>query len=253
MKTLAGGAGTPARIFLAVFVAFVVLTVSTGAAAELVINSGRKEPFTTEDGTGFYDVLVKALFGRLGIEARCVRLPSERALINADAGIDDGNIARIAGLEETYPNLLRVPGKIIDFEFMAFTADADFKVSGWDSLAPYNVGFITGWKIFETSISKARSVTQVRNPGQLFTLLENRRVDVVMFDRWGGLWWIRAHGVAAHALEPPIAVREMYLYLNKKHEALIPRVSAALAQMKENGEYQRIYDQTLTPLLGMPD
>jgi polar amino acid transport system substrate-binding protein len=74
-----------------------------------------------------------------------------------------------------------------------------------------------------------------------------------MFDRWGGLWWIRAHGVAAHALEPPIAVREMYLYLNKKHAALIPRISAALAQMKEDGEYQRIYSQTLTPLLGMAD
>jgi polar amino acid transport system substrate-binding protein len=253
MGTLAGRSGAVVRILLVLLVALSGLSVAGGTAADLVINSGRKEPFTTPDGAGFYDVLVKALFGRLGIEARCVRLPSERALMNADAGIDDGNIARIAGLEETYTNLLRVPGKIIDFEFMAFTSNADFQVSGWDSLSPYNVGFITGWKIFETHITEARSVTQVRNPGQLFTLLENRRADVVMFDRWGGLWWIRAHGVAAHALQPPIAVREMFLYLNKKHAALVPRISAALAQMKEDGEYQRIFDRTLTPLLEMPD
>lgn len=222
---------------------------TAGSAAELIINSGRKEPFTTPDGSGFYDVLVKALFARVGLQATCVRLPSERALINANEGIDDGNIARIAGLEKKYPNLKRVPGKIIDFEFMVFTRNADFRVDGWQSLVPYHVGFITGWKIFEKHITQARGITQVRSPGQLFTLLANSRADVVTFDRWGGLWWIRTHAVDAHILEPPLATREMFLYVNRKHEALIPRISAALAQMKEDGEYQRIYDQTLTPLL----
>jgi polar amino acid transport system substrate-binding protein len=219
------------------------------AATELIINSGRKEPFTTPEGTGFYDILVRTLFERLGIQATCVRLPSERALINANVGIDDGNIARIVGLEKKYPNLRRVPGKIIDFEFMVFTRDAEFRVDGWQSLAPYHVGFITGWKIFEKNINQVRGITQVRSPGQLFTLLGNKRADVVTFDRWGGLWWIRTHAVDAHILEPPLATREMFLYVNRKHEALIPRISAALAQMKEDGEYRRIYDQTLTPLL----
>jgi polar amino acid transport system substrate-binding protein len=239
------------KALLAVVAVLLALPVWTPpVAAELVIGSGRKEPFVTPDGSGFYDLLVKALFGRLGIEARCVKLPSERALINADAGIDDGNIARIEGLEARYPNLVRVPGKILDFEFMAFASDTDFKVAGWDSLVPYNIGFITGWKIFEANIVRARSITRVRSPGQLFTLLDHGRADIVMFDRLGGNWWIRAHGVAAHALEPPVAVREMFLYLNKKHAALVPRIDAALEQMRHDGEYQRIYDQVLTPLLG---
>ncbi|MGW8310327.1 MAG: substrate-binding periplasmic protein [Thiogranum sp.] len=253
MRLLAAGSEAVRRLVIAAMVAVLALSVSQARATELVINSGRKEPFTTPDGRGFYDILVKALFERVGLEAVCVRLPSERALINANEGIDDGNIARIAGLEKKYPELVRVPGKIIDFEFMVFTRDADFKVDGWESLAPYSIGFITGWKIFEKRITRARSITRVRNPGQLFTLLTNRRADVVMFDRWGGQWWIQTHHLDAHALEPPVATREMFLYLNRKHQALVPRLSEALAQMKADGEYQRIYARTLTPLLGTTD
>jgi polar amino acid transport system substrate-binding protein len=41
----------------------------------------------------------------------------------------------------------------------------------------------------------------------------------------------------------------MFIYLHKKHEALVPRVAQALARMKANGSYQRIFDATLTSLV----
>ena len=215
----------------------------------LIINSGRKHPFVQPDGAGFYDLLVKALFKRIGIKAECVYLPSERALINANSGIDAGNIARIEGLEKKYPNLVRVPEKVVDFEFMVYTNKVTFPVNGWESLAPYNVGFVTGWKIFEKNITRARSITKVRNPSQLFELLANERAEVVMFDRWGGLSWMKEHGVKVHHLEPPIAKREMFLYMHKKYRSLVPRLAQELAAMKSDGEYQRIYDKSLKPLL----
>ena len=57
----------------------------------------------------------------LGVELRLVKLPAERGLINANAGIEDGDLARITGLEKQYPNLVRVPEKLVDLDFTAFS------------------------------------------------------------------------------------------------------------------------------------
>lgn len=219
------------------------------SADELVINSGRQEPFTTADGSGFYDRLVPAWFARLGLAARCIRLPSERALLNANAGVDDGNIARIEGLEKKYPNIVRVPETVIAFDFMVFSRQKEFTVAGWSSLAPYDVGYITGWKILERNITRARSITRVRGPVQLFGLLARGRADVVVFDRWGGLWRLRHGGVRARMLEPPLATRQLYLYLNRRHAALVPRLAQALREMKADGSYARIHAETLDVLV----
>lgn len=37
------------------------------------------------------------------VKLRLVKLPAERALLNANAGIEDGDLARIAGLETHIP------------------------------------------------------------------------------------------------------------------------------------------------------
>lgn len=243
------------RIICSLLVAVLLLPPSFLAGAvqaggTIVINSGRKEPFCNSEGTGFYNLLVEEIFRRLGMEAETVRLPSERALINANEGIDDGNIARIEGIEKKYTNLIRVPEKVVDFEFMVFTGGRSFAVTGWDSLRPYVVGIITGWKILERNVTGVRGLTKVKNPNQLFKLLENNRADAVVFDRWGGLWWIRGHDINVRLLEPPLAKRKMYIYMNKKHRDLVPQIARALRNMKRDGTYQGIYDKTLSPLLG---
>lgn len=40
----------------------------------------------------------------------------------------------------------------------------------------------------------------------------------------------------------------MFIYLHKKHEALVLRVAQALARLKANGTYKRIFDATLTSI-----
>jgi len=48
-------------------------------------------------------------------------------------------------------------------------------------------------------------------------------------------------------LEPPFAVREMFLYLNKKHARLVAPVSESLKNMKEDGSYQSIIGSHAQP------
>ena len=55
-------------------------------------------------------------------------------------------------------------------------------------------------------------------------------------------------GLTAHVLEPSLVRTPMYMYLHRKHAALVPRVAEALARLKRNGTYGRIHDATLKPL-----
>jgi polar amino acid transport system substrate-binding protein len=87
----------------------------------LVLNNSTDPPLTSEHGTGFLDRLAQEAFRRAGLELKLVKLPAERALRNANSGIEDGDLNRIAGIENTYTNLVRVPEKSMDMEFTAFT------------------------------------------------------------------------------------------------------------------------------------
>lgn len=218
-------------------------------AGALVLNAGVRAPYTQPDRSGFLDRLVAELFRRVGLKAEVqVYEASERAMQNADAGIDDGIAMRIRGLEAQYPNLVRVPEKVIDNDFVAYSRKHDFPTRNWDALAPYQVAHIIGWKVFENNLRGRQDITLVKNAEQLFELLRHDRADVVLYERWQGQWRARQAGLEARALEPPLASQEMFIYLHRKHDVHVQRVAAALAGMKRDGSYQRIFDETLAPL-----
>jgi polar amino acid transport system substrate-binding protein len=225
------------------------LPVAATAAEALRINTGVGAPYIQADRKGFLDLLVPEIFRRVGIEAEAVGYAaSERAMINANNAVDDGMAMRIKGLEAIYPNLLRVEEKIIDNEFVAYSIRHDFKTTGFDSLKPFQVGYIIGWKVFEAPLRSAPSITLVQDANQLFTLLDKDRADVVLFERWQGNWLVRERGIPARLLLPPLVTTEMYMYLHKKHAHLLGRVAEALRAAKADGSYRRIHEQSLPRL-----
>ena len=133
-------------------------------------------------------------------------------------------------------------------EFVAYAARADVQVRDWADLARYSVAYVTGWKLFERRVTAAREVTTVRALDQLFPLLAAGRADVVLLDRWQGIWLAREAGLSLRALEPYLARADMFMYLHRRHEALVAPLAAAVAAARRDGTWQRIYDQTLKPL-----
>lgn len=218
-----------------------------GAADKLVLTAGVLAPYTTPDRKGFLDQIVKAVFQELGLEAELLIYPTatERGMRNANEGVDDGLAMRVAGLENQYPNLIRVPEPVAINDFVAMSIKYRFATTGWDSLEPYEVSYIIGWKVFEQNVPAGKERTLVRDAEQLFTLLARDRTDVVLYERWQGLAQTRAMGLPVQVMEPPLARTPMYMYLHKKHAALVPRVAQALVKLKRNGTYARIHDATL--------
>lgn len=228
----------------------VCLSICEAAPAQkkLILNTAFTTPLSNDAQSGFADVIVGEAMRRIGIELETVRLPAERALINANAGIDDGDLLRISGLQASYPNLLQVPEKIIDLEFVVFTRQARFPVNGWSSLKPYTVAIITGWKILERNITDVAGITKVKTPDQLFMLLLKDRIETIVYSRWVGLGYIKQHRLQGiKVLEPPLARRRMYVYLHKKHRRLVPKLAAALREVKADGTYRRIFRKILAP------
>jgi len=215
-----------------------------------VLNTAFTAPLSTEAQNGFVDIIVGKALKTIGYKLESVRLPAERALINANTGIDDGDLLRIGGLQKVYPNLIQVPEPIIDIEFMVFTKQTSFPVKSWQSLNPYSISIINGWKILEKNITNASELTKVKNVSQLFTMLKKDRVDIIIYSRWVGLSYIKQHHISGiRILEPALARKNMYVYLHKKHKLLVPKLAAALRALKADGSYQRAFQRILQPLI----
>lgn len=231
-------------IFCVVFSSSITL-----AESKMTLNAGTAEPFINADGSGFYGELVKELFSKLNIEAKVIRLPSSRSIINANTGIDDGVIARTKGFEKKFKNLIRVPVPILRFKFVAYSLDKKIDIKNWDSLKPYSVGFIRGWRIYEKNVIETKNLTRVQNAEQLFKLLLNKRTDLILFEYYRGSWWNKHLNAQAHLIGSPIVEKDMFIYMHKKHATLVPKITKALTELIKDGSYQRIKDKTLTKLI----
>lgn len=214
----------------------------------LVLNDTNAPPFTTDDHQGFLDAVAGEAFRRAGVKLRLVKLPAERGLINANAGTDDGDLTRIAGLDARYLNLIRVPEKLIDYEFVAFSKNAALPAT-WDALRAHPIGLIRGWKIYENQLAGALMVVTSDDSSQMFRQLQLNRIDVALYEHWLGLSLLKQQGIkGVHPLEPSLDKREMFIYLNKRHAALVPRLAKALRSIKAEGLYDRLYKEKVLSL-----
>jgi len=212
----------------------------------LTMNSAAKPPLSTEFNDGFIDLLAIEAMSRIHVKLNIVQLPAERALQDDNNGILDGELLRVAGLEKTYTNLVPVDEKLMDLKFVAFSRKIKQINDGWKSLKPYSVAFMNGWKILEKNVPAEAEITKVNSHSQLFNLLDIDRVDIVIYERWGGLRLIQDLNIAnVHALKPALATSSMHMYLNKKYQNLVPKIDEALKKMKTDGTYNKIYEKTL--------
>lgn len=198
----------------------------------------------------FFTRLAEKACAENGVRVRWSTPPVGRSLLNVNEGIDDGDGPRVAGLSADYPNLVMVPEPIGEFVFGAFATNNDIVIKDWDSLENYNVSYVIGWKIFDTNVKKAKSITKVRDKVILFNLLAAKRTDLVLITKLAGYATIaklQLEGITF--LESPLAVKPNYLYLNKRHEDLAKALAITIAKYKKDGTYDLMYREIVTSVL----
>lgn len=233
-----------------------VARVETSPPPHLVLNSPFSTPITSPDGSGFLDQLYAELFSRLGISFEIQLLPGERALRNANAGIDDGDVCRIAGLDLHYPNLMRTGEPVLEYRMVVFSAGPRFAVAGPESLLPHSLGILSGWKILEDVTANHPERRSLDDTVQLFRMLAAGRLDLALIDHNLGRAAIRELELEGiEQLEPPLLRGMWYLYLHQRHRELLPAIDRELRRLKDDGTYEQIYRRTLegaAPNTGAP-
>ncbi len=212
------------------------------------LNVTGQPPLNTADQSGFLDLVSKEAFRRIGYELKAIHLPAERGLVNSNSGIVDGEMSRVKGLDKVYKNLIRVPEKVMDWAFVGFSYK-DFTLQhGWQDLSNKSVAYVNGWKIFEKNVPDTAEISRTSDAESLFNLLRRKRTDIILYERWGGHFFLhkmKMNGV--QMAEKPLAIKEMYIYLHKKHKALVPLLSHELVAMKQDGSYQKLFNKYLMP------
>lgn len=189
-------------------------------------------------------VLTEA-YKRLGMVLQVQKYPGERSLVSANDGSTDGELYRKVGMERDYPNLIIVPVPLQTYEIVIFTRGTSFIVNGWESLRPFTVGYVRGIKIVEQSTLGMRT-EPVPTMQQAFQKMVMGRTDVVVGNRNSGLAAVKALKLDdVRIMTPSLASFPVYHYLNKKHEALVPRLTAVLAQMQKDKVIERIQKAVL--------
>jgi polar amino acid transport system substrate-binding protein len=220
----------------------VLLCLSTTQATEFVLTTAAEAPYHRPDQTGLMNQLVAEAFRRVGIEIRVVQMPGERALQTSNAGNVDGDAFRVMGLQDHYNNLIPTTESIFDMNFSAFTLSPMSTENSWDDISKLRIGIVRGYKILEFQ-SQGMNVTQVNDQLSMFNMLLVGRIDVAVTSKQIGLDALRRNGITGLVLnEPPILVMPLFIYLHKKHEALVPLLTQAVKDMKADGTHQRIID-----------
>ena len=242
----------PVSLLFPIILLMNALLSSALAAAQptMTISSSIFPPFTNEANTGFEDRIIPEMFRRAGYHSDVRRLPGQRAITLTEEGYMDADFSLVKGITSQLKNLVQMNEPTFRRDFVVFSKNKNMSIEHWNSLKPYAVAFVNGWKILEWNIKNYKSLTKASNPRQLFKLLENDRVDAVVYARYSGLYLLQKMGFTDIAIVgKPLATKDMCVVLHKKHKQLVPRLDKILRDMKQDGFYQQAFDETIGPLL----
>jgi len=224
---------------------FILLMAQPVKAEETLIFSGLKG---SKLGLMVEEVLREA-YRRIGIRMEIKWLPGVRALHVANDGEVDGAELRVASVSKKFTNLIMVPVPVYESDIVVFTRNEAFPVKGWASLKPYRIGVPGGYTAILDNVRGFNTWT-VKYP-QLFRMLDTNRVDIGVVDRFNGLVTIKQLGLKGiRILAPPLETIRFYNFLHKKHKDLVPRITASLQQMKDEGKIRQICDKFEAKFIG---
>jgi polar amino acid transport system substrate-binding protein len=196
-----------------------------------------------EEKNAFHEAaaaIIREAYDKLGVQVAYKTYPAERALRISNQGRADGELVRIEGVDIKYTNLIRIPVSHVQAKQMAFGKRGNIKINGWESLKPYKIVFHRGYKVAEqNTIGMNRFI--VGSDRSAFLMVEKGRMDVAVANLFTGQKLIEELKLKKTImLSPPVQVDPLFHYLHRKHESLVPNVTARLRTMKKSGRFEEI-------------
>jgi len=189
-------------------------------------------------------------YRRIGYDIRIKFFPGRRSLESANMGHTDGDIARIAGTEKKFTNLIPVATPIIYFQGAAFTKSVTRKINSWRDLKGLRIGIIRGIR-YSTIGTKGLNPFFAEDMTHLFKLLDDDRIQVAIAVLNAGKVEIhkKFNNSGIHVAGTPLYSAPLYHFVHKKNEHLIDDLNRVLKDMARQGEIDKILNKALQNLL----
>jgi len=184
--------------------------------------------------------VAEAAFQRAGVTAVVREVSPERSAVLANEGTTDGDVGRSSGLEKSYPNLIQVPEPVYQYAPTAFSYKRFDVAGGWESLRSHTVCIRRGLRQTDQR-TKDLPRQILADEATMLRMLAAGGCDVAIMERNNAL--ARAAMTADPPLQrllPPMEIMPLYIYLHKTHAALVPKVAAALKQMRADGTMHKL-------------
>lgn len=190
-------------------------------------------------------------YGKLGIKPRYRHSPAKRALVEANAGKTDGDIARLPIIENRAANLVRVKVALDRLVLRAFTINSTSAITDWEDLTGHSVAVLRGVLLLETNTQKSTRVF-AKDMKELMNFLVKRYVDFAIARDFNGQFAARKHfpGSKIRMTGKPLLDAPIYHYLHRRHQhSILPKLEEILRQMEKTGELAAIRRDTLRGIM----
>ena len=165
--------------------------------------------------------------------------------IQADEGICDGVIAGYPDLHLTYTNLIQVPVPLEHINVRVFAREgSELNINSWDELGGLHVGILENRPYIPQRLPANVTIsTRSTNRAVLNGLIDGEYDAAVLVERDHETLGERLNIIRVGVVDQLIE----HLYLNKKHEALVPQLTDSLENMFREGSAARILNDLPTP------
>jgi polar amino acid transport system substrate-binding protein len=197
----------------------------------------------------WFKLVYTEAFRRLGMEYEVKNYPMKRGPRLVNQGKLDGDPGREPDFSTKYPNLLRVDEPIFTGRQIAYTTDNKIKLNNkWESLrnTKFRVNYRRGVILCEENLPKVvrpDKLETVNNDIHGLRKLLAKRIDVYVGIESIVATLLKTKEFSALSFYKAGVMDEskVYTFHHKKHEKLIPKLSAVFKAMKEEGLFEQ-YD-----------
>ncbi len=205
----------------------------------LSLNAKDELVFTSIKNSSFEPYGVKVMnkvYSQLGYKIKLEPLPAKRSLQYANSGGRyDGELFRISGIEQRYPNLIPIKVSLNESRWMVYSKNPYIKVNGWESLRDYKIGIRRGIQTTANgTLGMDRQIVDTNE--QLFALLDKGRVDVVIMSIGNGKKTLKKTASKdIYQLEPPVQIIPVYHFVHKQNDFLVPKITKIMKGLEKEG------------------
>ncbi|KZN64600.1 hypothetical protein N473_14855 [Pseudoalteromonas luteoviolacea CPMOR-1] len=176
--------------------------------------------------------LLSLAYKDIGHSLELIDFDQQTALIAANAGELDGQLGRIAGVTDSYANLLYVDFPLYSFNLQLISHCTSCSFNQIESMAVQS-GYLVAYQYMMDNRYKGELIEVKSSAAQLNLLIQKKVQGALIID-----FHLRKHlpymDVDTIKIEDLMTI-DSFHYLHQKHAALIPKLKVTLKKLEQKG------------------